>query len=89
MQAIALMGPIRRYLIDEAADKLNQTWNEDDFLFELAEPIPKQNNTSDCGVFVARFAKELSGQNRLDFKADEMDLYRMLIFKELESGRLL
>jgi len=80
---------LRQYLIDEAADKLQQTWDAESFSFRFATEMPQQNNGDDCGVYVVRTAKEISGGNRLNYGPGEMTQYRMLILKELQAGHLL
>lgn len=84
-----LLKNIARYLVDEAADKLGAEWHVSDFSFEYVRDMPQQTNASDCGVYVARTAKELSGQNTLNYTTEEMRNYRVLILKELASGHVL
>ena len=84
-----LLEKICKYLVDEAADKLKTEWKEDDFVFEIAKEMPQQENSYDCGVFMVRTAKELSGQNTLFYTTEEMQLYRVLMMKELAAGKLL
>ena len=84
-----LLKNICKYLVDEAADKLKAEWKEDDFVFEIAREMPQQHNSCDCGVYMVRTAKALSGQNALLYTTDEMQLYRILIMKELAAGKLL
>jgi len=83
-----LLQNIVQYLVDEAVDKLGEQWSADAFTFEFVE-MPQQTNSSDCGVYAARTAKELSVQNALRYTPEEMQDYRILILKELSLGHLL
>lgn len=77
--------------MDEARDKKGIEWNVDDFELVFVENSPQQENSSDCGVFVLRNAKQLSAQhnnNNLNYNRGEMTDFRILMMKEFLNKRL-
>lgn len=77
--------------MDEARDKKQIEWNVDDFELVFVEDSPQQENSSDCGVFVLRNAKQLSSKqnnNSLNYNRGEMTDFRILMMKEFLNKRL-
>ena len=50
---------------------------------------PKQNNFSDCGVFVCKFMDNITREQKFDFSQEDMDYFRVLIGIELIKGNVL
>ena len=50
---------------------------------------PKQNNLSDCGVFVCKFMDNITREKKFDFCQDDIDFLRVLLGIELVKGNVL
>lgn len=78
--------------MDEAKDKKQIEWNLEDFELVFVEDCPQQENSSDCGVFVLRNAKQLSSRhnndNTLNYNRGETSDFRILMMKEFLNKRL-
>jgi sentrin-specific protease 1 len=50
--------------------------------------VPKQNNSSDCGVFLCLFAERISRGADFDFSEADCPYFRLRIASEIQLGRL-
>lgn len=85
---------LRRWLVDEWKDKKSgkgapsfdvSKW--EDFTPGAGE-IPRQENGSDCGVFMCTFAEYQSRDKPYDFRQGDMNYFRKRMMLELVDGRL-
>jgi sentrin-specific protease 1 len=59
------------------------------WIFKVAEDIPKQNGTWDCGVYLCKFMDYISRKEKINFTQNDMDYFRKLIGVELLEGKLI
>ena len=69
--------------LSEKAEKNITNWK---FYFP---DCPKQNNFSDCGMFVCKFMDNITREQNFDFCQDDMEFLRVLLGIELIKGNVL
>ena len=71
-----VINNLRRYIHDEAKNKLGEDWDTDAWE-EEATDCPMQDNMCDCGAFATKFADAI-GQDRdvSDVTAERMHFFR-------------
>ena len=78
---------LKRWIVDEAKNKLNEDWDPDEWEEYYPKNIPLQKNGCDCGVFMIKFAEYLSSGAELAFSQKHMDYFRFrLVSDMLEVG---
>ena len=81
------MKNLKRWIVDEAKNKLNEDWDPDEWEEYYPKNIPLQKNGCDCGVFMIKFAEYLSSGAELAFSQKHMDYFRFrLVSDMLEVG---
>lgn len=70
-------------LSDTNNDKYSTTWRF------MCPDCPKQDNYSDCGVFMCKFMDYLIREQKFDFNHEDMKFFRILIGVELIKGNVL
>jgi len=78
---------LRRYLIDEFADKKKGTLSLDEWTDVVPENIPMQLNGFDCGVFCVKFADYCGRGQPFMFTQKEMPLIRRRLILSLLEKR--
>ncbi|OII75446.1 ULP1 like chllamydin domain-containing protease [Cryptosporidium ubiquitum] len=72
-----------RYIQDEYLDKKKQEFpGRLKHFTNFSEPVPQQNNGSDCGVFTCMFAECLSEGRSFDFDVAQIDRIREVMLVE-------
>ena len=59
------------------------------YVKEIVEDCPKQENGADCGIFACKAAEFLSRDETLKFSQQDMQFYRKLMVYEITKKRLL
>ncbi|XP_055327636.1 sentrin-specific protease 1-like isoform X2 [Paramacrobiotus metropolitanus] len=82
------------YLQKEKSDKLKQSFDRQDWTIwmsaeERAKKIPLQNNGSDCGVFMLKFADYISRRREINFDHTNMPYFRRRICWEILQQKLM
>jgi sentrin-specific protease 1 len=85
-----VMGALRRYVMDEIADKPEHrpppvavdTWPL------VTMPVPAQENGNDCGVFCCQIVSCIARDHALTFTQADMRLFRRSMALELLNARL-
>ena len=81
------VGKVIRYLEEEHQHRKGYRMN-----FQLRsmwdQTVPQQSNGFDCGVFVCRFAEQLSRGSPPDATQEHMPLYRQLMVWEIATNQL-
>eukprot|EP00775_Hariotina_reticulata_P005601 gene5601-5839_t len=67
-----VMDALRRWVQDEAKDKLKQDWDVDSWPEHFPSAIPRQTNGCDCGVFTLLYASRLGLGRLFDFRQDDL-----------------
>ncbi|KAF7459003.1 Ulp1 protease family, C-terminal catalytic domain-containing protein [Cryptosporidium felis] len=74
---------LNRYIQDEHLDKRKSEFPKKLEHFRIfKEPVPQQNNGSDCGVFTCMFAECLSDNRSFDFDPERIDEIREIMLIE-------
>ena len=63
---------------------------EDDPLVQVWDTMPKQNNYTDCGVYICKYMDYLLqgyDLSTLVWDASDLDVFRYRIAKELQTGK--
>lgn len=76
---------IKAYMNEEAAARQTAPI---EWTLQSKEGIPKQRNTSDCGVFVCQYAKRLCYDQQVTFSHSEATHFRQLMKQELLTKKL-
>lgn len=80
---------LRRYLVDEADDKMPQeTRAPIEWRIEVVATAPRQRNGFDCGVFCCMFAFYLSVGRVPSFTQDDMLTFRRRILLDIHRLRV-
>lgn len=59
------------------------------FLIQTAiEPFPRQENNSDCGVFICQYSEHISRNATMQFTQEDMQWYRRTMIYEILVGKL-
>ena len=86
MPALSL---IMDYLKQEYARKRNAELDLKNYVKDVVEDCPKQENGADCGIFACKIAEYLSRDAKLQFTQQDMPFYRKLMVYEISKKRLL
>ncbi|KAF8066180.1 ULP1A [Scenedesmus sp. PABB004] len=86
-----VVAALRRWLADEAKDKLQETWDTSPSAWAEEYPggIPRQANGYDCGVFALLFLDRLGAGAAFDFEQPDMPAARVRIACALLDGAAL
>ncbi|MCL7030526.1 hypothetical protein MKW94_014329 [Papaver nudicaule] len=76
---------LARYYKDEVKDKTGKDINTNSWTFECAHDIPHQENGSDCGMFMMKYADFYSRDLALWFSQKDMPYFRKRTVKEILS----
>ncbi|XP_043276060.1 sentrin-specific protease 1-like [Venturia canescens] len=79
---------IFEYLIMEAANKKQSSFDPKQWSIVIKRDIPKQLNNFDCGVFVCSFAEYEASGREIDFCQKDMAAKRQKIIRSLIEGKL-
>jgi len=74
---------LKNWVIDEAKNKLNEDWDEDEWEECYPKDIPQQMNGCDCGVFMIKYADYLSAGAELAFTQKNMEYFRQRIVSDI------
>lgn len=85
-QKLDIMDNIRKWFLQRLWRTLQMELHDKDVVLEIHEKPPQQKNTSDCGVFVCKFADFISKNLVLDFTHDHMPYFRARMADELLVG---
>ena len=89
---------LKRWVVDEAKNKLKEEWNIAEWKEEYPEKIPGQYNTYDCGMFMLSYARNIASftdeedeeelaNNTFTFdQKDMVNLRRRLVLEVLKIG---
>ena len=78
---------LKSWIIDEAKNKLDETWDPDEWIEDYPKNIPLQKNGCDCGVFMIKYADYLSSDAELAFSQKHMEYFRKRMVSDiLEVG---
>ena len=77
------MRNLKKWVIDEAKNKLDETWDADDWEEYYPKDIPLQKNGCDCGVFMIKYADYLSVGAELAFSQRNMEYFRQRIVSDI------
>lgn len=69
-------------------DKKKETLKTKEWTIQHDSDIPRQNNSSDCGVFACQFAEFLSRKAELKFEQSHMPEIRRQMVAEILNKRL-
>ena len=81
-----VLQTLRRWLCDEAMDKLQLRIDEQAWTLTVPKSVPLQTNGNDCGVFVAAFAEHLTRTATVAFSASMIPHFRMRMCVEILCG---
>ncbi|KAI8471844.1 MAG: hypothetical protein J3K34DRAFT_415906 [Monoraphidium minutum] len=77
------MAALRRWVADEAKDKLKQVWDTSDWRV-ITPRVRLQENGCDCGVFASLFANRVALGRGFDFRQADIQLWgRVRVANEL------
>jgi sentrin-specific protease 1 len=76
------------WLVQEAKDKKGMQYNVSDWKRLTPKDIPRQQNSSDCGVFTCMFARYYTKNEPFSFKQDDMPQIRKKMVCEIIEKRL-
>ena len=74
---------LKRWIVDEAKNKLDEDWDPDEWEECYPKKIPLQKNGCDCGVFMIKFAEYLSSGAELAFSQNHMDYFRARLVSDI------
>jgi len=74
---------LARYITDEAKDKTGKDLDVSSWEMELVEDLPQQENGSDCGMFMIKYADFHSRGLPLSFFQTHMPYFRKRTAKEI------
>ncbi|XP_039153635.1 uncharacterized protein LOC6726423 [Drosophila simulans] len=83
-----VLDTLLRYLQEESLDKRYKPLNITGFVVENAQNIPRQGNSSDCGVFSCMFAEYITRNAPITFSQAEMPYFRKKMALEIAGGEL-
>lgn len=72
-----------RYLVDEVKDKSSKDMDTSAWKQEFVDGLPEQENGSDCGMFMIKYADFYSRDLTLCFNQDHMAYFRKRTAKEI------
>ncbi|XP_043288817.1 sentrin-specific protease 1-like [Venturia canescens] len=75
------------YLIHEAKDKNNPSFNPSEWQLVSRKEIPRQRNGFDCGVFVCLFAKYEATNRKMNFIQEDIRKERIRIAEEITANK--
>ncbi|GAB2281266.1 hypothetical protein Dimus_015870 [Dionaea muscipula] len=78
-----VLGVLEKYYVDEAKDKNEQDIDLSSWECEYVDGLPAQENGSDCGVFMIKYADFYSRGLSLRFSQDDMPYFRRRTVKEI------
>mmetsp|Transcript_8210 Transcript_8210/g.13317 ORF Transcript_8210/g.13317 Transcript_8210/m.13317 type:complete len:180 (-) Transcript_8210:516-1055(-) len=84
-----ILAALRRYVIDEAKDKLGKTMSVDEWEDYSPRSIPQQEDGSSCGVFSCKFADYASTDSPFSFSQRNIANFRMQMAFEILEQRCL
>ena len=76
---------LARWACDEAKDKLGEDWSTDEWA-TIVRDAPRQGNSSDCGVFLVRFAECAARGADPAFSQPDMPFLRLQTAADLARG---
>jgi sentrin-specific protease 1 len=82
------LSALANYLVLEHQDKKSSPYDLNGWKLESAKGIPRQTNTSDCGVFTCRFAEYVTRRDPINFTQDHMEYFRKRMVYEILSLKL-
>ncbi|KAH9377652.1 hypothetical protein HPB48_000869 [Haemaphysalis longicornis] len=80
---------LQDYLGDESQGKKATAMSWDDWTLGIAEDLPQQENTSDCGVFMCQYSECLSRDAPVAFGQQHMPYFRKRMVYEILHKSLL
>ncbi|XP_033171364.1 uncharacterized protein LOC117148197 isoform X3 [Drosophila mauritiana] len=83
-----VLDALVNYLKAESLDKRYKPLNVTGFVVEHAQNIPRQGNSSDCGVFSCMFAEYITRNAPITFSQAEMPYFRKKMAMEIAGGEL-
>ena len=83
-----VLDTMKKYINDEHIDKKGSEFDFSDFQYGNAN-APKQENQSDCGMFVCKYCDFISRNEALTFTQDDMQYYRIRMIYEIINYELL
>ena len=83
------LSSILEYLKVEHLKKRKTELDVRQYVKEIVEDCPKQENGADCGIFACKAAEFLSRDATLRFSQQDMPFYRKLMVYEITKKRLL
>nr|ADE76671.1 unknown [Picea sitchensis] len=78
-----VLDVLARYITDEAKDKTGKDLDVSSWEMELVEDLPQQENGSDCGMFMIKYADFHSRGLPLSFFQTHMPYFRKRTAKEI------
>jgi sentrin-specific protease 1 len=79
---------LRRYMEDESRTHRGLSVDLSDWAYFTPQPVPQQQNGSDCGVFTIEFAECRSRRAALTFSQRDMPFFRRKIALDIARGAL-
>jgi len=74
---------LKRWIVDEAKNKLGEDWDPDEWSEDYPKDIPLQMNGCDCGVFMLKYAEYLSAGAELAFDQKHMEYFRKRLVSDI------
>uniref|UniRef100_A0A0N4ZN50 ULP_PROTEASE domain-containing protein n=1 Tax=Parastrongyloides trichosuri TaxID=131310 RepID=A0A0N4ZN50_PARTI len=74
---LKVIRSLKKYIKDEAADKLNEDIDIDKWIGYHAQDIPEQENDYDCGIFSCMFAEYTSREKDFTFTQKDIPKIQM------------
>jgi sentrin-specific protease 1 len=78
------------YLEQESLDKKKAPFNTSSFGMEIVKDIPKQTNSSDCGVFILKYTDYVSRNESITsitFTQEQMPFFRRKMVQEIAAAK--
>ena len=70
---------------EEHRAKKNSELKIEEWTLRHAQNIPRQNNSSDCGMFVIKYCQYFSESHKMDFNPKDMNYYRQRLIYEIKT----
>ena len=74
---------LKRWIVDEAKNKLGEDWDPEEWIEVYPKDIPLQMNGCDCGVFMLKYAEYLSSGAELAFDQKHMEYFRKRLVSDI------
>ncbi|XP_037928322.1 sentrin-specific protease 1-like [Teleopsis dalmanni] len=84
-----VLSALEEYLKEESLDKKKIAFDTSGFLIESVNDVPRQMNSTDCGVFSCMFAEYITRDKAITFSQEHMEYFRQKMIVEIVGGELL